>query len=64
MANYYMNKIGETVGPRSVLQTCDENMITQVGYNSFYKEFKGGIQSGGKGLQLGCLPNPHQVQLL
>lgn len=64
MANFYLNKIGEKVGTRSVLQTCDESGITQAGYNSFYKKFKGGIRSAGKGLRLGCLPNPHQVQLL
>lgn len=29
MANYYLNKIGEKVGTRSILQTCDESGITQ-----------------------------------
>ena len=64
MANYYLNKVGEKVGTRFVLQTCDESGIMQAWYNSFYKKIKGGIQSAGKGLRLGCLPNPHQVQAL
>jgi len=64
MANHYMNKIGSNVGAPEILETCDLNGITQSGYRAIYKKFSGTVKSTGKGLRIGCLPNPHKVTLL
>jgi hypothetical protein len=61
MANHYLKKVGATLGPEVVLETCDRSGITQAGYAEVYKKFKGSLQTAGKGLHVGCLLNPHQV---
>ena len=63
MAIYYLDQIGKSVGPNDILETCDRNGITHAGYGAIYKKFKGAIQSVGKGLRIGCLPNPHTVSV-
>jgi hypothetical protein len=63
MTNKYLNKIGERVRPCDVLETCDRNGITHNGYEAIYKRFKGAARVAGRGLRIGCLPNPHQVSL-
>lgn len=64
MVNFYLDKIGESIGLAQILETCDRNAITAEGYNAVYKIFKGAVKSAGKGLRISCLPNPHQVNLL
>jgi hypothetical protein len=63
MANHYLDRIGKSVGPIDILETCDRNGITHAGYGAIYKKFKGAIKSAGKGLRVGCLPNPHTVSV-
>lgn len=63
MANQYLDRIGKSVGPNDILETCDRNGITHAGYGAIYKKFKGAIKSVGKGLRIGCLPNPHTVSV-
>lgn len=64
MANYYLNKIGDVVGSHEILQTLDENGITQKGYRAIFKKFKGGVQRASKNLRVGCLPAPYNVSKL
>lgn len=61
MANTYLKKVGQAVGPHEVLQVCDESGITLNGFNKLYKKFKGGINQAKKGLRFEYLPNLHQV---
>jgi hypothetical protein len=63
MANYYMDKIGEKIGANEILETCDRNGITHRGYGAIYKQFKGAAKSSGRGLRIGCLPNPHKISI-
>jgi len=63
MANFYLDKIGENVGANEICETMDRNGITQVGYVAVYKQFKGATRAAGRGLRIGCLPNPHQISL-
>ena len=63
MANFYLDKIGENVGANEICEAMDRNGITQVGYAAVYKQFKGATQAAGRGLCIGCLPNPHQISL-
>lgn len=63
MANYYLNKIGEQVGATDILETCDRNGITHSGYGAIYKRFKGAARVAGRGIRVGCLPNPYQVSI-
>ena len=44
MINYYLDKIGENVGPEKILETCDRNGITCNGYGAIYKNLKGAVQ--------------------
>jgi hypothetical protein len=46
------------------LETCDLNGIAQSGYRAIYKKFTGAVNLVGKGLKIGCLPNPHKVTLI
>ena len=61
LANKYLNKIGEIIQPTDILQTCDRNMISHSGYDAFYKQFKGAAKLVGRGIRIGCLPNPWHV---
>lgn len=63
MANFYLDKIGENVGANEICETMDRNGITQAGYAAVYKQFKGATRAAGRGLRIGCLPNPHQISL-
>jgi len=63
MANFYLDKIGESVGSNEVCETMDQNGITQASYAAVYKQFKGATRAAGLGLHLGCFPNLHQVFL-
>ena len=64
MANHYLEKAGASLGPHSILETCDQSRITQIGYSQIYKKMQGGLKSAGKGLRIGCLPKPYQISLL
>jgi hypothetical protein len=63
MANFYLEKIGENVGANEICETMDRNGITQASYAAVYKQFKGATRAAGRGLRVGCLPNPHQISL-
>jgi hypothetical protein len=63
MANFYLDKIGENVGANEICETMDRNGITKPGYAAVYKQFKGATRVAGRGLRVGCLPNPHQISL-
>ena len=64
VANSFLKKIGESIGPHEILQTYDEYGITQKGYSTIFKKFKKGLQSAGKNLRFECLSNPHKVSTL
>ena len=64
IVNQYLDKIGKLVSAAKILETCDRSGIVVDGYSAVYKTFKGAVKSVGKGLQISCLPNPHQINLL
>jgi len=64
MVNHYLEKIGKSMGPENILETCDRNGITHSGYGAIYKNFRSAVKRVGKGIRVGCLPNPHQVSKL
>ena len=64
MVNHYLEKIGKSMGPEHILETCDRNGISHSGYDAIYKSFEGVVKGVGKGFRVGCLPNPHQVSKL
>jgi len=62
--NQYLQKIGQSVGPHAILETCDQTGITHRGYQAIYKKFKAAATATAKGLRVSCLPNPHSVRNL
>lgn len=64
VANQYLDKIGARVGAHEILAMCDISGITQQGYASIYKQFRGGAKAASKGIRIGCLPKPYHVSLL
>lgn len=64
MFNHYLEKIGSKIGPAKILESCDRNGIIHQGYDAIYKDFKGAVRATGRGVRLGCLPNPHILSLL
>ena len=61
IANEYMDKIGESIGPEEIVETMDYNGITQNGYAAVYKRFQSAAKVSNKGLRIGCLPRPFRV---
>ena len=64
VANQDLDKIGARVGAQEILATCDISGITQQGYASIYKQFRGGAKAASRGIRIGCLPKPYHVSLL
>jgi len=65
LVNQYFDKIGEIMGPESILEICDRNSITQNGYAAYHKKFSSAVKVVGRGnLRVSCLANPHKVTLL
>ena len=61
IANEYMDKIGESIGPHEIVETMDYNGITQNGYAAVYKRFQSAVKVSNRGLRIGCLPRPFRV---
>lgn len=61
IANQYMDKIGESIGPSEVVETMDYNGITQTGHAAVFKRFQSAAKVANKGLRVGCLPKPFKV---
>ena len=49
LVNRYFDKIGEIMGPESVLEICDRNSIIQNGYAAYHKKFSSAVKFVGHG---------------
>ena len=60
IANEYLDKIGESIGPHEIVEVMDYNDITQNGYAAVYKRFQSAVKVSNTGLRIGCLPRPSE----